>query len=744
MRIGDGSTAEQLMKIISANGEWELGSNNNGNGTNSNQFYIWESSFRFTIQKGTGRVGIGTTSPGSNLDVNGNVNIRNGLSVKAEEDDASGLIELYDNDSSNKLTLKAPATIDSNYILTLPTTDGDSGQVLSTDGSGGLSWIASGGGNIFKTIAVSGQSDVVADSSTDTLTLVGGSNMTITTNAGADTITFTSTDTNTTYSQEFVDSSDDIILRLSPSSGSNDDVKFKAGSNITLTHDDASNITIASSTDLKSNGGLVTELNKLAVDLGASSITGVLGVSDGGTGITQFGSGVATFLGAPSSSNLRSAITDETGSGSLVFANSPTLVTPALGTPASGVLTNCTGTASNLTAGAVTNGVYTTGDQTIAGNKTLTGKTFIKGGSASITGGSHLFEVGSNSGHIEPIAIFKSNGDCSVRIEGNGGESYLSIANQHTINDSGKHWAFGVDDDKNLRINYTTAGGMYASNATKNAILFQTDGNVYFDEKVGINTTSPSFPLDIDDSVSNSSSAGNYAAFFSSSSHSHGYDLPINDSLSIKVSADILCSELIIRSDSRIKKNIVDVPDNLALEMVKNIPCRYYEYIDQSVKGNSTVIGFIAQEVREVFPLATTITTDVIPDEMRILENITWNDTTATTDLQDVSGVKYKFYVTNDLNDLSNVKKIYVTGNEDNTFTFEEKYNHIFCYGKEVNDFHSLHKQKLFTLNFSATQELIRKVEQLETENVSLTSKVASLESQMIEVLNRLQSLETK
>lgn len=45
----------------------------------------------------------------------------------------------------------------------------------------------------FKTISVSGQSDVVADSSTDTLTLVAGSNMTITTNAGTDTITFAST-----------------------------------------------------------------------------------------------------------------------------------------------------------------------------------------------------------------------------------------------------------------------------------------------------------------------------------------------------------------------------------------------------------------------------------------------------------------------------------------------------------------------------------------------------------------------
>lgn len=46
--------------------------------------------------------------------------------------------------------------------------------------------------NSFQTIVVSGQSDVVADSSTDTLTLVAGSNMTLTTNAGTNTITFAS------------------------------------------------------------------------------------------------------------------------------------------------------------------------------------------------------------------------------------------------------------------------------------------------------------------------------------------------------------------------------------------------------------------------------------------------------------------------------------------------------------------------------------------------------------------------
>lgn len=61
------------------------------------------------------------------------------------------------------------------------------------------------------------------------------------------------------------------------------------------------------------------------------------------TGISGLGSGVATFLATPSSANLAAAVTGETGSGALVFATSPTLVTPVLGTPASGTLTNCTG-----------------------------------------------------------------------------------------------------------------------------------------------------------------------------------------------------------------------------------------------------------------------------------------------------------------------------------------------------------------------------------------------------------------
>ena len=61
------------------------------------------------------------------------------------------------------------------------------------------------------------------------------------------------------------------------------------------------------------------------------------------TGISGLGTGVATFLATPSSANLASAVTDETGTGALVFATSPTLTTPNLGTPSAATLTNATG-----------------------------------------------------------------------------------------------------------------------------------------------------------------------------------------------------------------------------------------------------------------------------------------------------------------------------------------------------------------------------------------------------------------
>ena len=62
----------------------------------------------------------------------------------------------------------------------------------------------------------------------------------------------------------------------------------------------------------------------------ATQVTGTLPPANGGTGITSLGAGVATFLGTPTSANLAAAVTNETGTGSLVFGTSPTLTTPII------------------------------------------------------------------------------------------------------------------------------------------------------------------------------------------------------------------------------------------------------------------------------------------------------------------------------------------------------------------------------------------------------------------------------
>jgi hypothetical protein len=110
--------------------------------------------------------------------------------------------------------------------------------------------------------------------------------------------------------------------------------------------------------------------------------TRILYDNAGALGEYPIGSGIATFLATPSSANLITAITDETGSGALVFGTSPTLTTPVI----NGTITG-TGQATAATASTI---AMRDGDGNLTANNWLGGYTTVTtaAGTTTLTVGS--------------------------------------------------------------------------------------------------------------------------------------------------------------------------------------------------------------------------------------------------------------------------------------------------------------------------------------------------------------------
>jgi hypothetical protein len=180
--------------------------------------------------------------------------------------------------------------------------------------------------------------------------------------------------------------------------------------------------------------------------------------------VSGLGTGVATYLATPTSANLLAAMTDETGTGALVFANTPTLITPVIGAATgtslslSGNLSASAGTFSTtLTAGATTVASLVSPSIT-GGSGTTQSLTYKTTSGVGTTGADHIFQTGNNGG-TEALRITNAG---NVGVGTNTPTAKLEVNNGTSTNVTGINLTGNVDDFLQMNVQNTNNTGTKA------------------------------------------------------------------------------------------------------------------------------------------------------------------------------------------------------------------------------------------------------------------------------------------
>jgi len=336
---------------------------------------------------------------------------------------------------------------------------------------------------------------------------------------------------------------------------------------------------------------------------------------------------------------------------------------------------------------------------------------------ASETGGTQYMTVGKTmfqGPHITPNAV--------------GGDAYIRYGRAGGVQ-SGVWWETAARTDGSFHIakNGSVGSGVHIN--SDGTVRVGTSLNGFYAGKFSVYGTSGAVgPVSYFNRVGGNLYSGNASL----------------GSVSIYANYGIAAGDYIAASDRRIKDNITDVDDGSALETLRLLKPKRYTYRDTIHKGEEPVWGFIAQEVRDTLPYATTLIKDTVPNIYE-LANVSSSNVITFTDFNtsnlEANATTIRVMTKEDKTENVTLAEVI----DEHSIRVEEDLadwtgsldesgnvvagNQLFIYGQEVDDFVFLKKDAIWTVATSALQEVDRQLQAEKAKVTALEARLSALEA---------------